>query len=228
MKCLVVLGVLLALVAVAAPMCWRRQCSPRPPGAECRYGYLTDRRGCMTCICKRGPKLPHCPSVMLSHPRICAIAKFRSQCSRTWRCFPGMTCCPGICGSSKCIRLKPRCPYLLCARPPGGSCPFGYETDGYGCPTCICKGIRPGYNCPAIQYIRAPDCTRVRVAWECTSLQRCPFGKSCCPGICGGTVCVKAQPICPLRPPCAAGGRCRWGYKKDRNGCPTCECRKLD
>ncbi|XP_041346937.1 cysteine-rich motor neuron 1 protein-like, partial [Gigantopelta aegis] len=130
---------------------------------------------------------------MFSNPKICAVAKVRKQCSRTRGCRPGYICCPGMCGSSSCIRLRPRCFYRPCARPPGGRCPFGYEKDKHGCPTCTCKGIRPGFKCPVIHFIRAPDCTKVRVSRQCTPLRRCRFGKSCCPGICGGTVCVKAQ-----------------------------------
>ncbi|XP_041356425.1 antistasin-like [Gigantopelta aegis] len=68
---------------------------------RCRYGFRRDKYGCLTCTCKRRPA-GRCPAVR----QRCRRVNMKSQCSKYRSCPRGLTCCPGVCGIKRCLRLK--------------------------------------------------------------------------------------------------------------------------
>ncbi|XP_041355414.1 cysteine-rich motor neuron 1 protein-like [Gigantopelta aegis] len=266
---------------VACPLL---SCPPPPPDI-CPNGYDLDARGCQTCTCKRSPP-PQCPPIPAFEPIECAAVLVMNECSvQRQDCPPGKICCPGYCGATTCIKKKPICMPLQCARPrpgtcqfgfttdsqgcptctcrkcplikcsrrcpqgyvkdrygcntcrckricpvlrcpapPGGFCPFGYLQDANGCQTCTCKGGSNG-QCPLVPLFPPPRCGSVPFFNECSVTARdCPPGKICCKGVCGGTECIRIKHVC-LKRPCPR--TCPMGFKKDKYGCPTCECNTI-
>ena len=109
--------------ALGCPICACKERSTVRPvcGPTCRiacpYGRVYDARGCPTCRCLGRPI---CPQFKCS--RFCEYGYVkRNGCD---------TC---IC-KEKPVPMVPFCKKRGC----GNRCPFGYETDSTGCPTCTC------------------------------------------------------------------------------------------
>ncbi|XP_041356153.1 antistasin-like isoform X2 [Gigantopelta aegis] len=173
-----------------------------------------------------GASLAGCPPVAVYDIKDCIARTVPNLCSVVEQdCPPGLTCCPGVCGSTTCMKIRAKCITRRCEPRPGVKCPFGYEKDADGCPTCTCNNCPPvkcsvrcphGYikdsngcincrckvvhpnQCPSVPFHRPSDCAAVLVINECSfEKQDCPDGQTCCPGICGSRTCqfVGSAPI---------------------------------
>ncbi|XP_038046743.1 multiple epidermal growth factor-like domains protein 6 [Patiria miniata] len=182
---------------------------------NCPFGYLTDENGCQSCECKPPsgirdrPRIPRvCPVIEGSVGGICS-----EECGEENPCPQGRMCCSNGCGHS-CVE---GCLPVMCRM----RCPHGWARNAEGCEICQCKEAPTAVAvCPPVPEGRFGACVE-----DCTGDNECQEGHKCCSDGCGHscTLAVTPEPVSCL--PLRCNRYCRFGFQKDANDCPICECR---
>lgn len=189
----------------------------------CLYGYVRDADGCATCACKPPPCQPiYCPLLR------CAFGFAKDS--------NGCTICK--CNPAPCIKYCPfgqilnqtscscHCPPIKCLF----VCPHGYETDIYGCPSCVCKKnlqICPKIECDLYCADGYADDSNGCPTCKCKTPLACPRIQDCSIFCINGyhvEVDACGQCRCVPCPPFKCLFVCPYGHAVDTNGCPACRC----
>ncbi|XP_038049720.1 uncharacterized protein LOC119723229 [Patiria miniata] len=178
----------------------------------CPKGLKKDENGCDTCECKgKVDNRRKCPAVPGGVARIC-----EERCAADNNCEKQHKCCSNGCGHV-CIKA---CKPLKCKK----ACELGYVRNRKGCEICKCRepfqerpipDKAPPQEPPAGSEPEVPEPKPERP-------KEPPAGSE--PEV--------PEPI-PERPNVCPQVRCAYpcpkGFKKDENGCGTCECKgKVD